>query len=102
MEVVDSVLKGSRNYNIRDNIMSALAAFYDNVFGSDSNYQNNVSVNSKPDHPPSDPRRFAHSICPFGRAFAPLFCPGAAWEGVLNQSKSSIILKQKRDFRFVS
>ena len=29
MEVVDSILKGSGEYNIWDNIMSALAAFYD-------------------------------------------------------------------------
>ena len=29
MEVVDSILKGRGGYNIRDNIMSALAAFYD-------------------------------------------------------------------------
>ena len=28
MEVVDSILKGNGEYNIRDNIMSALAAFY--------------------------------------------------------------------------
>ena len=28
MEVVDSILKGSGEYNIRDNIISALAAFY--------------------------------------------------------------------------
>ena len=26
-----------------------------------------VSVNSKPDHPPGDPRGFAHSSCPWGR-----------------------------------
>ena len=47
-----------------------------------------VSVNSKPDHPPPG---FAHSSCPWGRVFAPLSCPG-----VLNQSKSSIILKKAR------
>ena len=29
MEVVDSTLKGSGEYHIRDNSMSALAAFYD-------------------------------------------------------------------------
>ena len=39
--------------------------------------------------PQGDPRGFAHSSCPRGRVFAPLFCPG-----VLNQSKSSIILKK--------
>ena len=27
----------------------------------------NVSVNPKPDHPPGDPRGFAHSSCPWGR-----------------------------------
>ena len=35
MEVVDSILKGSGKYNIRDSIMSALAAFYD-VWGGES------------------------------------------------------------------
>ena len=35
VEVVDSILKGSGEYNIRDNIMSALAAFYD-VWGGES------------------------------------------------------------------
>ena len=35
MEVVDSILKGSGEYNIQDNIMSALAAFYD-VWGGES------------------------------------------------------------------
>ena len=35
MEVVDSILKGSREYNIRDNIMNALAAFYE-VWGGES------------------------------------------------------------------
>ena len=49
-----------------------------------------VSVNSKPDHPSPLPG-FAHSSCPWGRVFAPLSCPG-----VLNQSKSWIILKKAR------
>ena len=40
------------------------------------------------------PRGFAHSSCPWGRVFAPLPCPG----GVLNQSKSSIILKKSAIF----
>ena len=35
MEVVDSILQGSGEYNIRDNTMSALAAFYD-VWGGKS------------------------------------------------------------------
>ena len=43
--------------------------------------------------PPGDPRGFAHSSCPWGRVFAPLSCPG-----VLNQSKSSIILKKSTIF----
>ena len=43
--------------------------------------------------PPGDPRGFAHSSCPRGRVFAPLSCPG-----VLNQSKSSIILKKSAIF----
>ena len=53
--------------------------------------------------PPGDPRGFAHSSCPRGRIFAPLSCPGVCPEicpGFLNQSKSSIILKKKRDFCF--
>ena len=59
----------------------------------------NVSVNSKPDHsPPGDPRGFAHSGCPWGRVFAPLSCPGVCPRGVLNQSKSSIILKKSALF----
>ena len=41
--------------------------------------------------PPGDPRGFAHSSCPWGRVFAPLSA-----QGVLNQSKSSIILKKAR------
>ena len=45
--------------------------------------------------PPGDPRGFAHFSCPWGRVFAPLFCPGM---GVLNQSKSSIILKKSAIF----
>ena len=36
-----------------------------------------VSVNSKPDHPPlGDPRGLAHFSCPRGRVFAPLSCLG--------------------------
>ena len=35
MEVVDHILKGSGEYSIRDNIMSALAAFYD-IWGGES------------------------------------------------------------------
>ena len=49
--------------------------------------------------PPSDPRGFAHSSCPRGRVFTPLSCPGVYpgfCPGVLNQSKSSIILKKAR------
>ena len=49
----------------------------------------NVSVNCKPDHPPGHPRGFAHSSCPWGRVLSPL-----SWPGVLNQSKSLIILKK--------
>ena len=57
----------------------------------------NVSVNSKPDHPPGRPWGFAHFSCPRGRVFAPLSCPGSA-QGVLNQSKSSKILKKSAIF----
>ena len=48
---------------------------------------------------PSDPQGFAHSSCPWGRVFAP---PLSRLGVVFNQSKSSIILKKKRDFCFVS
>ena len=58
----------------------------------------NVSVNSKSDHPRGGPRGFAHSRCPWGRVFAPLSCPRSAPGGVLNQSKSSIILKKSAIF----
>ena len=46
---------------------------------------------------PGDPWGFAHSSCPWGRVFAPLSCPGV-FPGVLNQSKSSIILKKIKIF----
>ena len=49
--------------------------------------------------PPGDPRGFAHSSCPWGRVFAPLSCPGVCQgfaREVLNQSKTSIILKTAR------
>ena len=48
-------------------------------------------------NPPGDPPGFAHSSCPWGRVFAPLSCPGGC-PGVLNQSKSSIILKKSAIF----
>ena len=35
-----------------------------------------LSVNSKPEHPPGDPRGFAHSHCPGGQVFAKLSLPG--------------------------
>ena len=59
-----------------------------------------ASVNSKPDHPPppGDPRGFAHSNCPWGRVFAPLSCPEVCPRGVLNQSKSLIILEESMIF----
>ena len=44
--------------------------------------------------PLGDPRRFAHSSCPWGLVFAPPSCPGVI-PGILNQSKSSIILRKK-------
>ena len=47
--------------------------------------------------PLGDPRGFAHSSCPWGRVFSPLSCPGV-FPGVLNQSKSSIILKKSAVF----
>ena len=42
-----------------------------------SEMSTNVSVNSKPDHPPGDPRRFARSSCPRGRDFAPCIARGS-------------------------
>ena len=52
----------------------------------------NVSVNSKPNHPPPErPPGFSHSGCPWGRGFAPLSCPE-----VLNQNKNSTILGKAR------
>ena len=75
----------------------------DSKLSFQSHVREAVSVNSKPDHPPGQ-LGFAHSSCPWGRVSAPLSCPGFARgsaPGVLNQSKSSIILKKKRDFCFV-
>ena len=43
--------------------------------------------------PPPPPQATPHSSCPWGRVFAPLSRPG-----VLNQSKSSIILKKSAIF----
>ena len=66
----------------------------------------NVSVNSKPDQPPPPPPRVtpgdSHILVAPGVGFS-LLClaQGSARKfarGVLNQSKSSIILKKKRDF----
>ena len=57
----------------------------------------NVSVNSKPDHPPGDLRGFGHSSCPWGQVLAPLSCPG----GLKSKLKFNNFEK-KRDFRFVS
>ena len=51
--------------------------------------------------PPGDPRGFAHSSCPRGRVFTPLFCPRVCpgvCPGVLSQSKSSIVLKKSAIF----
>ena len=53
-----------------------------------------VSVNSKPDHPPGDPRGFARSHCPRGRIFAQLPLPGGGgWAFELE--KFSAVLKEK-------
>ena len=59
----------------------------------------NVSVNSKPDHPPpGDPQGFAHSSCPWGRVLLLCLARGSALGRVLNKSKSSIILKKSAIF----
>ena len=59
-------------------------------------FRNNVSVNSKPDHPPGDPQGLAHSSCLWCRVFALLSCLEVLRSGgeVLNQNKSLIILKK--------
>ena len=49
--------------------------------------------------PPGEPRGFERSICPRGRVFAPLSCPGVCL-GVLNQSKCSIILEKSAILAF--
>ena len=56
-----------------------------------------VSVNSKPDHPPRATPGDSHIPVAPGVGFS-LLClaPGSAPRGVLNQSKSSIILKKVR------
>ena len=45
----------------------------------------NVSINSKPDHPPGRAPGYSHILarCPCGRVFAPLSCPG----GLKSKSK---------------
>ena len=53
----------------------------------------NVSVNSKSDHRPGDPRRFAHSSCPCGSGFRSSVLPGG---GGLKLKYSSIIMKKAR------
>ena len=64
-------------------------------------YQSIPSLTIPPPPPPQgDPRGFANSSCPWGRVFALLSCPGVCPRvcpgGVLNQNKSSIILKKAR------
>ena len=48
----------------------------------------NVSVNSKPDHPPGDPRGFAHSSCPTDRVFLSSVLPGGLHGGLPGGLKS--------------
>ena len=49
--------------------------------------------------PPGDPRGFAHSSCPWSQVFlSSVFPGGLPGGGVLNQSKSSIILKKSAIF----
>ena len=57
-----------------------------------------VSVNSKPDHPPGRPPGFAHSSCP-GVGFS-LLCLARGFDRgwVFNQGKSLIILKKTAIF----
>ena len=55
----------------------------------------NVSVNSKPDHPPGGPPGDSHILVAPRVGFS-LLCLAQFARGVLNQSKSSIILKKAR------
>ena len=60
-----------------------------------SGSKNNVSVNSKPDHPPSgDPRGFARSHCPRGRGFAQLSLPEELGFRGFELEKLSTVLKE--------
>ena len=58
---------------------------------------NNVSVNSKPDYPPGAPGD-SHILVAPGVGFLLLCLARGSARGVLNQSKSSIILKKARFF----
>ena len=61
-----------------------------------------VSVNSKPDHPPGTTPGDSHILVAPGVGFSLLCLARGLAFGVLNQSKSLIILKKKRDCCFVS
>ena len=55
---------------------------------------NNVSVNSKPDHPPPATRGDSHILVAPGVGFSLLYLA----RGVLNQNKNSVILKKSAIF----
>ena len=85
LEHVDSILTSLRedyrstestNFDIGRAFLGPLILINFTLFHPHSRPQSliYVSVNSKPDYPPGDPRGFAHSHCPGG--FAQLFCPG--------------------------
>ena len=58
----------------------------------------NVSVNSKPDHPPRATPGDSHILVAPGVGFSPLCLARGVAPGVSNQSKSSIILKKSAIF----
>ena len=77
-----------------------LGGFQSNIYSSQKTIHlllHNVSVNSKPDHPPGRPSGIRTYKSPLGSGFCSSVLPG----GILNQKKSSTILK-KRDFALVS
>ena len=64
--------------------------------------QGYVSVSSKPDYPPRATPGDSHILVAPGVGFSPLCLAQGSARAVLNQSKSSITLKKKRDFCFAS
>ena len=77
-----------------------LGGFQSNIYSSQKTIHlllHNVSVNSKPDHPPGATPGNSHILVALGVGSSLLCLPG----GILNQTKSSTIMK-KRDFCLVT